>query len=283
MVFDDKGRHRRDPPSLALRRGVLRLRAAGPRHQSRRKVLGGGTGAARQGERRVAEGLRLLHLPLRSATIRPASRRRRTTIWSSLDGRLLLHFTLPLAAPLLTRGTAHLEVYDPEYYVAFTLPNAEAVRLVNAPAACTLAVHPGHDARRRGGGGARHGRRRSSARCRRACSRLPPASRTAPTRIAAERRRRPPMPARRSRRWAAPGAQGDLTALAAHPPAAPAESRATPKAACGAPPQRSRRSRSAPIAAAPPASPPRASLFRIFDGADRRASDRVQPRADRRR
>ncbi len=57
--------------------------------------------------------------------------------------RLLLHFTLPLAVPLKTRGTVHLEVYDPEYYVAFTLPNAEAVRLVNAPAGCTLAVHPG--------------------------------------------------------------------------------------------------------------------------------------------
>ena len=57
--------------------------------------------------------------------------------------RLLLHFTLPLAVPLKTRGTVHLEVYDPEYYVAFTLPNAEAVRLVNAPAVCTLAVHPG--------------------------------------------------------------------------------------------------------------------------------------------
>ena len=60
-------------------------------------------------------------------------------------GRLLLHFTLPLAMPLKTNGTMHLEVYDPEYYVAFSLPNAEAVRLVNAPAACKIAVHPGHE------------------------------------------------------------------------------------------------------------------------------------------
>ncbi len=60
-----------------------------------------------------------------------------------LNGRLMLHFTLPLAMPLLTDGTTHLEVYDPDYYVAFTLPNENAVRLVNAPAACKIAVHPG--------------------------------------------------------------------------------------------------------------------------------------------
>ncbi len=59
-------------------------------------------------------------------------------------GRLLLHFTLPLATPILPRGTTTLGVYDPEYYVAFTLPNAEAVRLVDAPEACKLSVHPGH-------------------------------------------------------------------------------------------------------------------------------------------
>ncbi len=60
-----------------------------------------------------------------------------------MDGRLLLHFTLPVAVPFLTRGTATLEVGDPEYYVAFSLPSVEAVRLVNAPAACRLTVHPG--------------------------------------------------------------------------------------------------------------------------------------------
>jgi ABC-type nickel/cobalt efflux system permease component RcnA/ABC-type uncharacterized transport system substrate-binding protein len=60
-----------------------------------------------------------------------------------MDGRLLLHFTLPLASPLLTRGAAVLEVGDPEYYVAFSLPSTEAVRLVNAPSACRLTGHPG--------------------------------------------------------------------------------------------------------------------------------------------
>ncbi len=97
-----------------------------------------------------------------------------------LNGRLFLHFTLPLATPLLTRGTAHLEVYDPEYYVAFTLPNAEAVRLVDAPAACAIAVHPERSPTRR-----QQQRSppsgRTCARCRRTCSRSRLASRTAPT------------------------------------------------------------------------------------------------------
>jgi nickel/cobalt transporter (NicO) family protein len=58
------------------------------------------------------------------------------------DGdRLTLHYTLPLAQPLFTRGAVRLEVYDPEYYVAFSLPSAEAVRLVDAPADCRIAVH----------------------------------------------------------------------------------------------------------------------------------------------
>ncbi len=61
------------------------------------------------------------------------------------DGRLFLHFTLPLAQPLFSRDTIRLEVFDPEYYVAFSLPNAEAVRLVDAPAACRLAVYPAQE------------------------------------------------------------------------------------------------------------------------------------------
>jgi ABC-type nickel/cobalt efflux system permease component RcnA/ABC-type uncharacterized transport system substrate-binding protein len=57
------------------------------------------------------------------------------------DGRLTLHYTLPLAQPLFSRGTIRLEVYDPEYYIAFSLPSIEAVRLVDAPANCRIAVH----------------------------------------------------------------------------------------------------------------------------------------------
>jgi nickel/cobalt exporter len=61
------------------------------------------------------------------------------------DDRLLLHFTLPLAVPFKPRGTMVLEVYDPEYFVAFSLPNEEAVRLVDAPEACELTVYPAQE------------------------------------------------------------------------------------------------------------------------------------------
>jgi ABC-type nickel/cobalt efflux system permease component RcnA len=58
------------------------------------------------------------------------------------ENRLTLHFTLPLAVPLFTRSEVLLQVYDPEYYIAFALPSSEAVRLVEAPAGCRLAVTP---------------------------------------------------------------------------------------------------------------------------------------------
>lgn len=56
------------------------------------------------------------------------------------DGFLTLHYTLPLARPLKPSGEVVLEVGDPEYFVAFSLPSEEAVRLVDAPAGCTLTV-----------------------------------------------------------------------------------------------------------------------------------------------
>lgn len=59
--------------------------------------------------------------------------------------RLLLHFTLRLAVPFKSTSTMVLEVYDPEYFVAFSLPNEEAVRLVDAPEACKLAVYPARE------------------------------------------------------------------------------------------------------------------------------------------
>jgi ABC-type nickel/cobalt efflux system permease component RcnA/ABC-type uncharacterized transport system substrate-binding protein len=59
------------------------------------------------------------------------------------DGeRLTLHYTLPLAEPLPPERQVLVQVYDPEYYIAFALPSAEAVRLVDAPAGCRLAVYP---------------------------------------------------------------------------------------------------------------------------------------------
>ncbi len=175
--------------------------------------------------------------------------------------RLLLHFTLPLAVPLKTRGTVHLEVYDPEYYVAFTLPNAEAVRLTNAPAGCTLAVHPGKtpDA----AAAAALATVGADVRA------LPPGmqSLTAGIENSADANcgGAPPAPANAGAaisQLGSAGAQGDLTALPRIASSAP-ESRATPKepaAAAAASPAPA----PAPIAAAPPSSPPRASLFRIF-------------------
>jgi ABC-type uncharacterized transport system substrate-binding protein len=52
------------------------------------------------------------------------------------DGRLTLSFLLPLKAP--TRGTAvTLEVYDPTYFVSFSLaPGDDAAQLAGAPAEC---------------------------------------------------------------------------------------------------------------------------------------------------
>ena len=58
------------------------------------------------------------------------------------NDRLTLHYTLPLLQPLLTKSQVLVQVYDPEYYIAFGLPSAEAVRLVDAPAGCRLDVYP---------------------------------------------------------------------------------------------------------------------------------------------
>lgn len=58
------------------------------------------------------------------------------------EGRLTLHFTMPLAEPRVPRGKVVLEIFDPEFYVDFSIPSVEAVRLVDAPAACRLDVHP---------------------------------------------------------------------------------------------------------------------------------------------
>jgi ABC-type uncharacterized transport system substrate-binding protein len=65
------------------------------------------------------------------------------------EDRLTLHFTVPLAQPFAAKGVT-LKVYDPEYFVAFSLPSTEAVRLDAAPAGCgltvTLAKEPDTDA-----------------------------------------------------------------------------------------------------------------------------------------
>lgn len=54
------------------------------------------------------------------------------------NGRLTLHFTLPLETPLDPRTAGiTFSIYDPTYYVAFSYAGDSPVRLVeNAPAAC---------------------------------------------------------------------------------------------------------------------------------------------------
>ena len=62
--------------------------------------------------------------------------------WLETDGGFLtLHFTLPVSRALASTAPVTLEVYDPEYFVAFSLPSEEAVRLTNAPQGCWLRVN----------------------------------------------------------------------------------------------------------------------------------------------
>lgn len=57
------------------------------------------------------------------------------------EGRLTLFFTLPLQNPARPGGNAMLEIYDPEYFVAFTFDEKSPVKLVDAPATCAAAYH----------------------------------------------------------------------------------------------------------------------------------------------
>jgi ABC-type uncharacterized transport system substrate-binding protein len=52
---------------------------------------------------------------------------------------LVLHFTLPLKAPLKTKQLA-LEIFDPSYFVDFSLAKENPIKLVGAPADCKLAI-----------------------------------------------------------------------------------------------------------------------------------------------
>jgi nickel/cobalt exporter len=55
-------------------------------------------------------------------------------------GRLTLTFDVALDQPYAIRQTLELAVNDPEYYVAITLANADAVTLVNAPDNCSFTL-----------------------------------------------------------------------------------------------------------------------------------------------
>jgi ABC-type uncharacterized transport system substrate-binding protein len=55
------------------------------------------------------------------------------------DATLVLHFTLPFKTPIRVRQLA-LEIYDPSYFVDFSLQKKDPIHLVSAPANCTFAV-----------------------------------------------------------------------------------------------------------------------------------------------
>jgi ABC-type uncharacterized transport system substrate-binding protein len=60
------------------------------------------------------------------------------------DSLLVLHFTLPLKTPVKSKQLA-LEVFDPEYFIAFTYAEKDPVKLVGAPASCQLKFQRAND------------------------------------------------------------------------------------------------------------------------------------------
>jgi ABC-type uncharacterized transport system substrate-binding protein len=58
------------------------------------------------------------------------------------NGQLTLFFQLPLTTPTAPGPTTTLEIYDPEYFVAFTFAKHEPVTLYQAPAGCAAEIHP---------------------------------------------------------------------------------------------------------------------------------------------
>lgn len=63
--------------------------------------------------------------------------------WLELrGGGLTLFYELPLKEPTAVAGDTALEVFDPEYFVAFTFVENEPVTLINAPPNCVAVYYP---------------------------------------------------------------------------------------------------------------------------------------------
>ena len=58
------------------------------------------------------------------------------------DGQLTLFYELPLKTAIAVAPDTTLEVFDPEYFVAFTFVKEDPVTLVDAPASCSALYHP---------------------------------------------------------------------------------------------------------------------------------------------
>jgi ABC-type uncharacterized transport system substrate-binding protein len=66
--------------------------------------------------------------------------------WLEFRGsRLTLFYTLPLKTPVAMNGKATLEVFDPEYFVAFDFPKDAAIKLDGAPKNCGSTYQPPHE------------------------------------------------------------------------------------------------------------------------------------------
>lgn len=61
------------------------------------------------------------------------------------EGRLTLFYTLPIHKPLVPGKTTTLEVFDPEYFVAFDFVKDHAITLTGAPANCKASYRPPHE------------------------------------------------------------------------------------------------------------------------------------------
>jgi len=63
--------------------------------------------------------------------------------WLELrGGGLTLFYELPLKTPVAVAPDTTLEVFDPEYFVAFNFVQDDPVTLVDAPPNCTAVYHP---------------------------------------------------------------------------------------------------------------------------------------------
>ncbi len=58
------------------------------------------------------------------------------------DGKTTLSYSVLAETPEEVRDGFELGIYDPEYYVAITVPDAGSVHLENAPAGCSAVVEP---------------------------------------------------------------------------------------------------------------------------------------------
>lgn len=58
------------------------------------------------------------------------------------DGRLTLFYTLPLKEPVAPGPSTTLEVFDPEYFVAFVFTEDSPVSVAGTPAGCGATYHP---------------------------------------------------------------------------------------------------------------------------------------------